>query len=181
MRTYKGALLLLTALVGGCGVASATSTNTQDESISTDTTKPAAVSGEVEDALANGDESQYEAWRGIIDTLASNFADICGDTYCGSDYSNLTPIRLRCSFDQASGLMKNCAYVFAGSYEVITASTGTIKVTAKTFSCHLPVSGIPLTSFMSTLNAAGSTPPLRRPLPGTSTSIYDAIGNNCLP
>jgi hypothetical protein len=181
MRTYKVTLLLLSALGGGCSVASATTNSVlQDESISADTTKPAPVYGDVEDALANGDETQYEAWRGIYTTLQSNFDDVCGDTYCGSDYSNLEPIRLRCSFDPASGLMKNCAYVFAGSYEVITPATGTIKVTAKTFSCHLPVSGIALTTFMSTLTAAGTTPPLRRLLPGTSTSIYDALGG-CLP
>lgn len=180
MRTYNVTILLLATVAGGCSVASANNAPDESAQLSADATKPAPVYGDVEDALANGDESRYEAWRSIYTTLQSNFDDICGDTYCGSDYSNLEPIRLRCSFDPASGLMKNCAYVFAGSYEVITPATGTIKVTAKTFSCHLPVSGIPLTTFMSTLTAAGTTPPLRRPLPGTSTSIYDALGG-CLP
>jgi hypothetical protein len=180
MRTYKVSILLLATLTGGCGVASASVG--EDESaaqVSADATKPAASYVDVEETLANGDEAQYEAWRGLYSTLQNNFDDVCGDTFCEGDYSNLEPIRLRCSVNSANGLMKNCAYVFAGSYEQITASTGTIKVTAKTFSCHIPVSGIALTTFMSTLTATGTTPPLRRPLPGLSTSIYDALGG-CL-
>jgi hypothetical protein len=180
MKTYKASILLLATLTGGCSVASSAPIS-QDESapLSTDSTKPATTYVDVEDTLANGDEARFEAWRGLYGTLQSNFDDVCGDTFCEGDYSNLEPIRLRCSINSANGVMKNCAYVFAGSYEDITASTGTIKVTAKTFSCHLPVSGIPLTTFMATLTAAGTTPAIRRPLPGLSTSIYDALGG-CL-
>ena len=65
--------------------------------------------------------------------------------------------------------------MFAGSYETVNASTGTIKVNAKTFSCHVPVTGIKLADFESTLTAAGTTPPLQRTLPGKSESIHSSL------
>ena len=43
----------------------------------------------------------------------------------------------------------------------------------------LNVSQISLADFMSTLTGAGSEPPLRRVLPGTTKSIYDSLGG-CL-
>ena len=61
-------------------------------------------------------------------------------TFCGGDYANLEPLRLRCSINTTTAVLKNCTYVFAGSYETITAE--------------------------ATLTAAGATPPLQRPLPG---------------
>jgi hypothetical protein len=130
---------------------------------------------DVEDYYLERNEDAFWTWRGIFTTLAKDFDDVCGDTFCEGDYSNLQPVRLRCSVNVATGNLRDCAYVFAGSYESVNTSTGTIKVNAKTFSCHVPVSGIPLQSFVDTLTAAGSEPPLRRTLPGKQGSIYDSL------
>ena len=102
-------------------------------------------------------------------------ADICGATSCGGDYSNLEPLRFRCSINTTTQVLKNCSYVFGGSYEVVNPTTGTIKVNARTFSCHISVTGIKLSDFESTLTAAGSTAPLQRTLPGKSESIYSSL------
>jgi hypothetical protein len=57
----------------------------------------------------------------------------------------------------------------------VNPSTGTIKVNAKTFSCHISVTGIKLSDFETTLTAAGTTAPLQRTLPGKSESIYSSL------
>ena len=174
----KTALLLL-VLLAACGKPdSATSADPAalDSESKPDTTAPAVADryADVEQYLGS-DDARYTAWRGIADTLRQSFDDVCGDTFCEGDYSNLAPVRLRCSVDTTSGLLKSCKYVFAGSYEEVNAQTGSIKVTAKTFSCALPVSGIALGDFMSTLTATSTETALRRPLPGRTTSIYDSL------
>lgn len=179
MRTLTIALFT-TMTLAACGPAPGSARVVSDEASAETTATPGASSAatyvDVEETLAEmSDDTMYEAWRQIYDTLHGNFDDVCGDTFCGGDYSNLEPLRLRCSMDSKKQTLKSCAYVFAGSYETITASTGTIKVNAKTFSCHLPVSGIALADFMSTLLATGTTPALRRTLPGGTTSIYDNL------
>ena len=91
------------------------------------------------------------------------------------DSPNLEPLRLRCSLNTATQVLKSCTYVFAGSYETVNPATGTIKVNAKTFSCHISVTGIKLSDFETTLTAAGTTPPLQRTLPGKTESIYSSL------
>ena len=116
----------------------------------------------------------------MITTLGNNFLDLCGDTFCGSDYGNLTPLAFNCSVSSKEGKLKACSYTFSGSFSQTDAKTGALTVTAKTFACKIPVSGTYKTLF-ATLLAAGSTTALQRPLPGSTASIYDAIGTNCLP
>jgi hypothetical protein len=129
--------------------------------------------------LDGGDSAGFDSWLAVRDTLKSSFDDLCGDTYCGGDYPNLEPIRLRCSIDTTSGILKSCKYVFAGSYETVNPSTGSIKVTAKTFSCAVTVTNIKLTDFMSTITATGSTEAIQRPLSSSVRSVYDSLGG-CL-
>lgn len=120
-----------------------------------------------------------DQWWALKDRLANDFANICGDTYCGSDFGNLRPLSLRCAVTAKQGKLKGCVYIFAGSYELIDAKTGAINITARTFSCKIPVSGT-VKSWMAALTAAGPQTSLQRPLPGQTTSIYDALGG-CLP
>ena len=118
-----------------------------------------------------------DKWEAARAKLAQNFADICGDTYCGSDYSNLMPLSLRCAVSSKEGRIKGCQYVFAGSYELVDARTGAISVTAKTFTCKLPATGT-IKSLVAAVLADGDA--LQRPLPGSTQSVYDALGG-CLP
>lgn len=149
------------------------------EEASADPGTPAPSGPKYEDAeqylIDSGNDAAFTSWLNLRDTLRSNFDDVCGDTFCEGDYSNLVPVRLRCSVETATGKMKSCKYVFAGSYEDVNASTGSIKVTAKTFSCAVAVSGLPLSDFMSTLQAEGTTPALQRPLTSGGKSIYDNL------
>ena len=175
----KTLMMIVVAAAASCaGVADNTGEDSAAATGAADTTATASYADVEEWANEQGDEA-WQTWEGITATLKHDFDDICGDTYCGGDYANLEPLRLRCSLNTTTQVLKNCTYVFAGSYEVVNPTTGTIRVTAKTFSCHISVTGMALADFEKTLTDAGSTPPLQRPLPGKTTSIYDALGG-CL-
>jgi len=145
--------------------------------------QPAAGDGESDltaaayqdaDELISSSGGDLDRWRGLKAQLETDFNDVCGDTFCEGDYSNLRPLSLRCSVTLKTGALKSCKYVFAGSYEEITGSTGTVKVTARTFSCAFTTTATPK-ALMDALLSAGSTPALRRVLPGNTKSIYDSL------
>ncbi len=117
-------------------------------------------------------------WAAAKAALKAGFDNICGDTYCGSDFGDLQSLDLTCSITKSSGNVKACAWVFGGSYS-LPATSGALSVTSKSFNCGLPVHGT-LSQLISTLTAAGTTDPIQRPLPGATTSAYDALGG-CLP
>jgi len=163
---------LMTMVLAAASCAGMADSNTgEDTAAATETASYADVE---EWANEQGDDA-WQTWMGITATLKHDFDDVCGDTFCGGDYSNLEPLRLRCSLNTTTQVLKNCSYVFAGSYETVNPSTGTIKVNAKTFSCHISVTGIKLSDFETTLTAAGTTAPLQRTLPGKTESIYSSL------
>jgi hypothetical protein len=178
MRNLLMTIVVGAAACGGLATGATDETTTSSLEGGKEDAVPATTASyaDVEEWANEQGDDAYWTWRGIIDTLAKDFGDVCGDTFCGGDYSNLDPLRFRCALNTTTGVLKNCTYVFAGSYETVNATTGTIKVNAKTFSCHVSVTGIKLADFEAALTAAGSTPPLRRALPGKTTSIYDALG-----
>jgi len=183
MRKTMMMMVLAAAACGGLATGASdgnatTSSLEGGKEDATAATTPASYDDVEEWANEQGDGT-WESWMGVIGSLKQDFDDICGDTYCGGDYSNLEPLRLRCSINTSTKVLKNCTYVFAGSYETVNPTTGTIKTNAKTFSCHISVTGIALSDFLTTLTAGGSTPPLQRTLPGKTESIYDALGG-CL-
>jgi hypothetical protein len=164
-------LMMMMALAAASCAGMADGNTGEDTAAATATASYADVE---EWANEQGDDA-WQTWMGITSTLKHDFDDVCGDTFCGGDYSNLEPLRLRCSLNTATQVLKNCSYVFAGSYETVNPSTGTIKVNAKTFSCHISVTGIKLSDFETTLTAAGTTAPLQRTLPGKTESIYSSL------
>lgn len=133
---------------------------------------------DAEELLNTTNGAQLNRWWSLRRQLEAAFDDVCGDTYCGGDYSNLRPLSLRCSVTLKTGAIKSCKYVFAGSYEQVNAATGAVKVTARTFACGFTTTATPA-ALMDHLLAPGPTPALRRTLPGNSKSIYDSLGG-CL-
>jgi len=164
-------MTIVLAAASCAGIADNSSTTGEDSAGET----AAASYADVEEWANEQGDDAWQTWMGIIGTLKQDFDDVCGDTFCGGDYSNLEPLRFRCSINTTTQVLKNCTYVFAGSYETVNPTLGTIKVNAKTFSCHISVTGIKLSDFESTLTAAGTTPPLQRTLPGKSESIYSSL------
>jgi hypothetical protein len=156
-------------------VAAASAEGSAAESAAESAGATPAVYADVEEYVNSRGDGPFLQWLDLRQTLNHNFDDVCGDTFCEGDYSNLQALRFRCSVNTANGVLKNCTYVFAGSYEEVKPETGSIRTYAKTFSCHVPVSGISFDSFVSAMTAPGATPPLRRLLPGSSKSIYDSL------
>jgi hypothetical protein len=104
---------------------------------------------------------------------------VCGDTFCGSDFGDLQSLALVCSVTKSTGNVKSCSWIFGGSY-MLPARNGAEDVTSKSFACNVPVKGT-LSQLITVLTATDpTTDAIRRPLPGTTTTAYDALGG-CLP
>jgi hypothetical protein len=163
--------LLAMALVSSlsCGGVSASSADSAD-----------ATATAYEDAEEYLQETGgFDQWVSLRTQMANDFYNVCGDTFCESDYSNLTPLNFSCAVTSKEGKIKSCQYIFAGSFQLVDAKTGALNITSKTFVCKVPATGT-VKSLMTFLSAAGTTASIQRTLPGGTTTIYDALGG-CLP
>ena len=118
-------------------------------------------------------------WAAAQKGLLDGFNNICGDTFCGSDFGDLQSLQFECSVTKSSGNIKSCAWVFGGSFSEVDPARGTLSETSKNFRCTVPVKGT-LPQLVAVLTAAGPQPASDRILPGETTSAYDALGG-CLP
>jgi hypothetical protein len=116
---------------------------------------------------------QYPAWLDLRSNLKHNFDDICGDTFCEGDYSNIESLRFQCSVNSRTGVVGQCVWTFAGSNEEVTPATGVITVQTQTWSCVSPIASG--TTIQSLLTALAGPNPLHAMLPGTNTTIYDGL------
>lgn len=118
-------------------------------------------------------DAEYEAWYRVVHGLRRDFDDICGDTFCEGEYSNLESLRFVCSVERVSGVIAQCVWVFAGSQEEIDPATGRVQVRARSWRCKAPLT--PRTTIEALLAALDGDAPLRAPLPATQRSIYDGL------
>jgi hypothetical protein len=119
-------------------------------------------------------DQEFERWFALKRALRDDFDQICGDTFCEGDFTNLQSLRFRCSVSTSTGQLKSCLWLFAGSYETVTPSTGNIRPTARFFHCKIPVQGTPA-QMVDALLAPGGDRPLWRPLPVTGRPVYDTL------
>jgi hypothetical protein len=138
--------------------------------------QPAPAYRDLEETFTS--EADQNRWFDLKRQLRQNFDDICGDTFCEGDFSNLDSMSLRCSVATRTGQLKSCVWLFAGSYETVTASTGNVRPVAKFFPCKIDVQGPP-GALMDALLAPGERGPLWQPVPGSGRAIYDSLGD-CL-
>ena len=118
-------------------------------------------------------DAQYEAWYTLASQLRRNFDDVCGDTFCEGDFSNITPLRFECSVQRGSGRIGSCVWSFAASSEEIVPTSGRIEVLQPTWQCPIPLA--PHTTIDALLAALAGDDPLHTPLPGTPLSVYDGL------
>ncbi len=169
MRIPYRSILSVSLLLGGCG---GTGSSLADEAADLHTQ---SFVDAVEYLSAEGNGA-LEQWVELRQRLASNFADACGDTFCEGDYSDLQPLELRCAVGAQDGALHACTWALAGSMGRVNPSTGALKTQGKLYSCRLPVSGT-INALLGALLAPGEGAPLRRALPGSTGSIYDALGD----
>ena len=171
---------LLFAIAGGaslgCGPPPAFTSDLAEGQSADLRAQPAPAYQDIEETFTN--EVDQNRWFDLKRQLRQNFDDICGDTFCEGDFSNLESMSLRCSASTRTGQLKSCVWLFAGSYETVTASTGNIRPVAKFFPCKIDVQGTPA-ALMDALLAPGDRGPLWHPVPGSGRAIYESLGD-CL-
>ncbi len=117
-------------------------------------------------------------WANAKAALDLGFNDVCGDTFCEGDYADLQSLAFVCSITKSTGNVKGCDWIFGGSFSQV-ATNGALDATSHTWTCPVTVHGT-LSQLITTLTDSEPTAPIDRPLPGTTSSAYDAIGG-CLP
>jgi hypothetical protein len=119
------------------------------------------------------EDAQYEAWYALRAGLELGFEDICGDTFCEGDYSNIAPLRFQCSVQLRSGRIGACTWSFAASNEEIDAGTGQLAVDVPAWTCSIALApGVTMTQL---LVALAVDEPLFAPLPGGTDAVYDSL------
>jgi len=118
-------------------------------------------------------DADINAWYTATSQLRKNFDDVCGDTFCEGDYSNIESLDYRCSVDKNTGIVGRCTWVFAASNAEVNVDTGKILVDNEHWKCRTPLA--PKTRVADLIAALNVANPIRAILPGTSTSIYDGL------
>ncbi len=117
--------------------------------------------------------SASQGWTASVKNLHTAFDNVCGDTFCSSDYADVQALDLGCSVTKSSGNMKTCIWNFGGSYTTI-AKNGALALVSKTWSCPVQVHGT-IGQMISVLTSTtDNTDAIHRTLPG-GTSAYDSI------
>jgi hypothetical protein len=109
-----------------------------------------------------------------VAALHQGFDQVCGDTFCGSDYSDVQALDLGCSVTKSTGNVKNCVWNFGGSYTTVKTN-GDLDLVSKTWSCPVTVHGT-IGQMVSVLTSTTDpeTNAIQRTLPG-GVSAYDSI------
>lgn len=118
-------------------------------------------------------DKDIAGWASAQAEITKEFDNVCGDTFCGGDYSNLTSMGLVCGVSSVRGSIKDCAWTFVGSSHLINGATGTVQASIASFQCHFkPTGGVKaLSTLLQGQNA------IRATLPGVNRSLYDVIGD----
>src|SRR5690606_24837964 len=80
-------------------------------------------------------DADYEAWFTLRRQLKRNFDDICGDTFCEGEYTNIQSMRYVCSVQRLTGRIGQCGWSFAASEESVDGLRGTIGIDAPAWLC----------------------------------------------
>ena len=136
------------------------------------TREDANVSGFEREILKRPIQPPLAAHNRVVSQIAAS--PFCGDTFCGSDFSDVQALDLGCSITKSSGNVKSCVWNFGGSYSTINKN-GTLALVTKTWSCPVAVHGT-IAAMIATLTnpADPETNAIQRALPG-GTSAYDSI------
>lgn len=119
------------------------------------------------------DDDQIDAWYALARNLRRNFDEICGDTFCESEYTNLQSMRFTCSVHRVTGRIGDCGWTFAASAETIDPRRGRIHAETPGWLCLAPLA--PGTSIESLLQALQGGEPLYATLPRTHRTLFEGL------
>jgi hypothetical protein len=115
----------------------------------------------------------WDAFYGLERRLARDFNDVCGDTFCEGEYSNIQHLRYRCSVRAADGVMGECIWTFAGSNQEVDKTSGKVVVDGRIWECRSPI--MPGTTLGEFYRALAGGDAIHARLPHGSASIYDGL------
>lgn len=122
-------------------------------------------------------QANWDRFHDLQRRLTTGFDDVCGDTFCEGEFSDIQPFRLRCAVERHTGDVSECRWAFAASEVEVDDATGRIVARQPTWLCRLPV---PAGTSVETLFRALAGPnALFARLPGAEVSVYEAVGD-CL-
>lgn len=125
---------------------------------------------ELQDYLWSAGDTQGLAWNETQRKLAQGFDDVCGDSFCEGEYSDITALRLACSVNRNSQRVSRCQWTFAAANTSVGAA-GKISADTTTKTCTFPIDA----KAGELTSALAGDDPLNAKLPGKDTSIYDAL------
>ncbi|WP_234022897.1 hypothetical protein [Sorangium cellulosum] len=172
--------MLLPVLAFGCSAAHGAAPQAQDSAAPEQEAAgaPAGSTGAKRFVDAESyftSSAELDAWYGLLRELYDDFDVLCGDTFCGGEYTNYKPLRLRCSVEEHAGTIGSCVWVLAASNEEIVPSTGEVEVDARSFLCEMPVAPeTPVVDLVEALSASRARA-INTALPGTDRSLYDGL------
>ena len=102
--------------------------------------------------------------------LREAFDMACGDAFCEGEYPDVAALRLACSVNSSTEEVSRCTWTFALADSSVDAR-GRIDARTTTRTCPIEI-GAPAAALTTALSG---TDPLHAPLPGKSTSLYDAL------
>ncbi len=76
---------------------------------------PSPSEGPYTDVADGLQDEEIDAWYAMTSALRAGFDDVCGDSFCEGEYTNLRSLRFRCSENTGTGKLGTCAWIFAGS------------------------------------------------------------------
>nr|HEX4316331.1 hypothetical protein [Kofleriaceae bacterium] len=120
-------------------------------------------------------------WAATQAALVNSFNNICGDSWCSGDFSDLSSLDLDCAVTKSTGNVKTCEWVFGGSF--YTVDSKNVSETVQTFSCPVAFHGTVSQLIDLMTPPVSMTDPedaIHRTLPGGSVAVYDEL-LNCLP
>ncbi|MEG0184986.1 MAG: hypothetical protein RR704_16235 [Stenotrophomonas sp.] len=118
-------------------------------------------------------EASWDRFFDLEGALMKGFDHLCADTWCEGDYSNYQVLQVRCAVLVPRGTVQRCSWVVVASELGIDPRTGQVRVDNGRWVCHAGVRpGVPVDAFFTALQAPDG---LFEPLPGTGTSLFDAL------
>ncbi len=135
---------------------------------------PEPTEGPYADAADLLADEDVGPWYAMVSGLRQSFDDACGDSFCEGEYTNITPIRFRCSMHTETGRLDTCAWVFAASQNE-RSKKGFHTVEQASYVCTFPVDATP-GELAAALDPDASGPsPLDRPLPGSAATLNERL------
>jgi hypothetical protein len=121
---------------------------------------------------------QQNAWLNLQYALKRDFDNVCGDTFCSGEFTNIEALRYRCSVNRSTGVIGECIWTFAASDESVDPDTGKVVVNPRIWQCRSPLA--PYTRADELIQALGNTDrPLDKRLPRTNETLQYAL-TDCL-